>query len=647
MAGFDTRNALNLAIRHLSKVALERAAGGWIPPKEEERRFKEQTRAEEKHRRETERHGKEQNKLLSKQFPTQYMPNVGRQVMNTGGTPDQPQRQLSPMGFYSAAAERASTLQPSGDAVQMVNALKNTQGIKTEELQNAGMIDESGNVHPDWAGRGKVTREDLVSHLQGQMPQVEETVLGGETPRIKELKNQMSQMAENDPRYFNLEQELLFEQTNSGTKYSQYTLPGGENYREVLLRLKPEMRDLTMDEVNAARQKISPMLRPLTEEEYAKELSKGNIVKVKKNPNAPIFQSSHFPDPDILAHIRMADRTGPNGEKILHVEELQSDWGQKGKKEGFLTDEMKIQAKNARENYNNYKEDLKSRYADSLIDPSSSIPVEKQKELIKPILNQTYLEDMAKKMGEYDKLYNLNLEAEDFESGLRGLPSAPYVTSTEGWTDLALKRVLKEAAEGGYDKVVWTPGEEQAARYDLSKQISKLTYLAPDSKFGDKFGTNLRAYDHEGNVVINKTVPPKELENYVGKEVAQKLIDQEADRWGKKELSGLDLSVGGEGMKGYYDSIVPKRLQNLAKKYDKNAKLGYTETHHRGQVSNAPMSYTLPSLDITPAMRESILRGQSAYQRGGTVSKKHPALSIAGTHIREEEHGEPIFAGRL
>lgn len=33
--------------------------------------------------------------------------------------------------------------------------------------------------------------------------------------------------------------------------------------------------------------------------------------------------------------------------------------------------------------------------------------------------------------------------------------------------------------------------------------------------------------------------------------------------------------------------------------------------------------------------------------RGGRTGKKHPVLSIAGTHIREETHGEPIFTGRL
>ena len=60
MAGFDTRNALNLAIRHLSNAALERAAGGYIPPKEAERQRKEQERLHTAQQRDMERQQKDQ-----------------------------------------------------------------------------------------------------------------------------------------------------------------------------------------------------------------------------------------------------------------------------------------------------------------------------------------------------------------------------------------------------------------------------------------------------------------------------------------------------------------------------------------------------------------------------------------------------------
>ena len=50
------------------------------------------------------------------------------------------------------------------------------------------------------------------------------------------------------------------------------------------------------------------------------------------------FKSSHFDEPNILAHVRFNERTTPSGGKVLFIEEIQSDWAQKGKKEGFKDD---------------------------------------------------------------------------------------------------------------------------------------------------------------------------------------------------------------------------------------------------------------------------------------------------------------------
>ena len=59
------------------------------------------------------------------------------------------------------------------------------------------------------------------------------------------------------------------------------------------------------------------------------------------------------------------------------------------------------------------------------------------------------------------------------------MPHAPYVDSTQKWVDLGLKRLLHEAAKGGYHKIVMTPGEEQAKRYDLSKHIKSEIIALP------------------------------------------------------------------------------------------------------------------------------------------------------------------------
>lgn len=548
-------------------------------------------------------------------------------------------RKTNKVGLFSKAAEKARQL-PSGSvpATQLISTLRNKGGIKAEELANAGITDSTGqNLTPEWQSKGKITPEDLAAHFEHEMPQIEETVLqrkGNSYPYRDADEWQSAIMRAERARNFDEAERLTAAWESqeghgpSGTpKYEKYTLPGGENYREVLLKLKDKMpkgwKTNYIDLSNTPTASLYPKDNPPswlkryevrdendelvgrgpTEDEAFQDAQNRFGNKMQK------FQSGHWDDPNVLAHIRMADRTGPNGEKILHVEEVQSDWGQKGKKEGFtgqnpLTNEEKDE-------------------------------FQRLNTLPKNVLK----EDEAVRLSDLYK--RLNTER-------YGIPSAPYVTSTSGWTDLALKRVLKEAAEGGYDKVVWTPGAEQAGRYDLSKSLSRIAYN-PDSGY-------FQALDLNGKPAINQKIELSELPNLVGKETAEKLISQKPNNLGVHQLETEDLSVGGEGMKEYYDNILPKRLQAVAQKHDKTAQLGYHDVQQVGK---------LPGMDMTPQMRDSILKGQEAYARGGDVmhtrkvpkphapvvgerehKSRHPAMMIPGIHVVGAIHGIPTFTGK-
>ena len=48
----------------------------------------------------------------------------------------------------------------------------------------------------------------------------------------------------------------------------------------------------------------------------------------------------------------------------------------------------------------------------------------------------------------------------------RGVPDAPFKTS---WEALLMKRMIRWAAENGFDKIAWTTGEEQNRRYNLAE----------------------------------------------------------------------------------------------------------------------------------------------------------------------------------
>lgn len=208
-------------------------------------------------------------------------------------------------------------------------------------------------------------------------------------------------------------------------RYANYTLPGGQNYREMLLT----MPDKTPPEYRAA---IAAMDEPARRELAA------------KYPEQMGFHSSHWDEPNVLAHVRFNDRT-VNGKKTLFIEEVQSDWHQQGKRSGY----------------------------DIAHDPSE-YAIEGNGPWV--IRNQ--------KTGDFVHYFNRKHDAEGYLGDIQkgkilpwkkeGLvPDAPFKTA---WPELAMKRILKHAADNGYDQVAWTPGEVQAARYDLSRHIDRLEW---------------------------------------------------------------------------------------------------------------------------------------------------------------------------
>jgi hypothetical protein len=65
----------------------------------------------------------------------------------------------------------------------------------------------------------------------------------------------------------------------------------------------------------------------------------------------------------------------------------------------------------------------------------------------------------------------------------------------------------------------------------------------------------LTAWDTNGTTVLNKELTPEQLPDYIGKEAANKVLEQKPeDKYGSnatspgdRTLQGVDLKLGGEG----------------------------------------------------------------------------------------------------
>ena len=91
-----------------------------------------------------------------------------------------------------------------------------------------------------------------------------------------------------------------------------------------------------------SRAGADPLTRP---QQYARNLelsAAGRRDDEIENVYDPNFQSGHYPEENILTHQRFSFRTLPNGERTMLVEEVQSDWAQRGQKSGFKSPPAKI-----------------------------------------------------------------------------------------------------------------------------------------------------------------------------------------------------------------------------------------------------------------------------------------------------------------
>ena len=327
---------------------------------------------------------------------------------------------------------------------------------------------------------------------------------------------------------------------SGNTKFSQYTLPGGDNYREVLLTM-PEKPRTEFDYVLKKNKQDkwawfdgdSQVTGAFDDRIDAENIRPKGYTKDKEN-----FTSSHFNEKNILAHVRLNDRVDADGKKVLFVEEIQSDWHQAGRKKGYKGEVLDVKAEIAR-----LESEMKA-----LADQYKPMPVGTpgRKEL-----TQKYIELQNQKS---------KLENQDYKQG-SSVPDAPFKKT---WHEFALKRVIRMAAEQGYERVAWTTGEQQAERYDLSKQVDSVgAFKKPDGTFDIEVM-------RDGRIVMEKSgVAENQLDEMVGKDLAAKIVNEEGkqEKSGFRNYSGLDLKVGGEGMKGFYDNILVKSAEKLVKKF--------------------------------------------------------------------------------
>ena len=416
--------------------------------------------------------------------------------------------------LYSAAHEavqNAPMTQAPGS--QWLGYLRNQPGVKNEELQWLGITPEFLQSQ-----RGPVTREQLLAHVkEHQQLELRDVVKSTDVERnlsatrnpagYWEIRDNNGQFITNVIDGGNMtEAEAITEagarlrrnkpsELGSLPKFESYTLPGGRDYREMLLtmpdRVPPEHRAAVAMMDERARRELAA-----------------------KYPEQMGYQSPHFEERNILAHVRFNDRE-INGKKTLFIEEVQSDWHQAGKREGYKKQtELPPPPRN-------FKEFL----ADKGITDDAEV-MRLWRDRVSPESVRLHDEHTA------EVTARLYARAE----ATAGVPAAPFRTS---WPELAMKRILRYAADHDYDQIAWTPGHVQATRNDLSKHVDYIDYV---KERNGNYRLGVVGKNGEAIDLPKETFTPNELANYVGKDVADKIVSGEGQTGGgRTTLRGLDL----------------------------------------------------------------------------------------------------------
>ena len=557
--------------------------------------------------------------------------------------------------FYSAVDEVAQGLSRNkGTGKEFLREIEKTKGVKPAEIKDR-KLDKILNTDQ------KMTKDDLVKVLEDNPPkQITEDIMG--EPTQKMIDQKIEELIEKEVRddlgprpkygyeredwledydrlieqksyrlndyYDEAKEAIKQEGTWGSSKYDRpdWKLAGGENYREIVLKLPPTK--------SANQQRIMELeayeRRGATNKDMHDELVQ---LRASRDAAPDEYQSKHWDQPNVLAHMRVQDRVGPNGEKVLHVEEIQSDWHQTGRDKGYADPEI-INA------YSEYEKALPNRALNKITEmfieegvtpDRAKVLAEKQLANILKMSKEEHVgpHNMASILDEQDKLKKLWDVA---QAERKKIPEAPF---KKNWHELAMKRLINYASENGYDKIAITPGAEQAKRYDLSKQVDSISW--------EKDANGKITFTPEKNgasLTAPQTVDPQELSSHLGKDVAEKILKSQEDGG---FLEGLDLKVGGKGMVGFYDQILPAYLNKYGEKY--GAKVGQLPISHGekmipdnaglGMIRSGEPEFTqLHSFDITPQMREEVLtKGQPLYQQIGIPA----ATGAAGAGMLEDE----------
>ena len=513
----------------------------------------------------------------------------------------------------------------NNQAIFVSNAAKAVEGIKMEKAtpeQWLKMLEKNGGLKAaedkwlglsDWlksSDKKSITKEELLQFINENMIQIEEVHYGEEAQSKEALWNTIENSEQGRKA---IEEQLEKDAKEFADEMMRGSSKSGDEWvkrHEELVREYLDEDFLGTNRNNAKRQVVKEWMKKMevkpihpTRQKYqTRGLTNNHEIAL----TVPTIESWEGPMPDVhfgdagdgraVAWIRFGDtkkllgttevegKKKFNWAKVLVIDEIQSNRHQEGRENGYRVS------------------DIEQWLSDN------NIEVVESGEFYEFIQN-----------GEPDRRFSKGLMNYDIEKAKRlyvsgynksDIPDAPF---DKNWHELAMKRMLRYAAENGYDVVAWTKGEQQAERYNLGKIYNEIEREDNPNIEGRTFSFSGGNYDkvtvNEDGVVVDSTIEEakgKPLSDLVGKDLAIKMMSLE----NYDTIDGEDLRIGGEGMKGFYDKMLPAFMNKYGKKWGVKVE-DMTFPGLEGGL-------TMHSIPVTEEMKQSVMEGQTMFKT------KHP-----------------------
>ena len=403
-------------------------------------------------------------------------------------------RDLAPT-FYSQMGKTIDEMkQDKIGATSVVPYLKG-RGVKDEEIKWSG-------IEAFLEGKKSVAKAELQEFVNNSMLQIEEQTSGGNIEDIRAKTDSLTAAIEQAMPYSVDSADMQEYIMGKATEFDR----GSITKEELEDDLYETISNVCMDNLAPSddyggffewqeskewakiTKAMDDIVRTVTSQtrwnEYILDGGSNYREITFKMPNSTYTNSAmkaHWGDKakGILAHARIQDFE-VNGKKMLFVEEIQSDWHNAGQKYGYgdnakALEQARLKQAKLKEEYDSYgkqQDELRAKRYREIDDFEYETEMRKLVEKETAVLNE---------------LQRTNTEVDNLEKGRKG--SAPDAPFKNNYHEYVLKRLIRMAAEQGYDSIGWTTADIQSERWsDAYAEGYRIEYDQDIPKFLNKYG---------------------------------------------------------------------------------------------------------------------------------------------------------------